>query len=278
MRGAYIERSRSPGSWNLGGLALGPVDSDTFSDIVMTGSGNTVKIIKGTAAVLPNGGSSDSLAATTVSPADPAHHGFGASLDIVGCSFTVPLNVTIDCTDSCSGTATNFVDTFAASCGGAGTITRVDTSPPSFVPPADLTVDCSDPTTPATTGLPTVPVDDCSSFTTNITDTFTANCGGAGTLSRVWQLVDACGNGSGHTQFITIVDTTAPTFMVPPSITLLVGDPTTPAATGTAGNYADDCGTPSNAYNDQFATSKRHHQRRRSASPLRHYRIRARVP
>jgi len=205
-------------------------------------------------------------------------------------AFTAPPNLSLDCSsstapsntgwpsvgnDTCSGTTTNFIDAFVASCGTAGTLTRTwlvsdacgnttpqvqiititDTTPPSFTPPADLTIDCTDPRGPATTGMPSVSADDCSGTTTNFIDTFTAGCGTAGTIARTWQVADACGNPNTHVQMITIVDTSAPTFIVPPDLTLSVGDPTTPATTGTASGHIDDCGSITTNFTDQFATT-----------------------
>jgi len=200
-----------------------------------------------------------------------------AYLDTTPPSFTVPAALTLDCSastapaatglpsgaiDDCSGTFTGFVDAVSASCGGAQTITRtwnvwdacgntnsqvqvltlVDTTPPSFTVPASVILDCADSSAPATTGFPTGSNDDCSAIATNFIDVVTATCGGAKTITRTWNVWDACGNTNSQIQVLSFIDSSGPVFTTPASVALPVGSVTTPSVTGTIAP-SDNCGT-----------------------------------
>ncbi len=88
--------------------------------------------------------------------------------------------------------------------------------------PADITVDCGDPTTPATTGYPTIAGMDITSesvaicgFTAHATDNVDAgSCAAESTILRSWTVFDLCGNSwtSPTLQVITVDDSTAPSF------------------------------------------------------------------
>jgi hypothetical protein len=68
------------------------------------------------------------------------------------------------------------------------------------------------------------------------------DCNGEATITRMWQLSDACGNSITHTQIITVTDTDGPTFSPPPlpmDITLSCEQPVPPAPVLTAADLCD---------------------------------------
>jgi len=72
------------------------------------------------------------------------------------------------------------------------------------------------------------------------------DCNGESTITRMWQLSDACGNSITHTQIITVTDTEGPSFSPPPlpmDITLSCEQPVPPAPTLTAADLCDVPGT-----------------------------------
>ncbi|MDT8346245.1 MAG: gliding motility-associated C-terminal domain-containing protein [Flavobacteriaceae bacterium] len=117
---------------------------------------------------------------------------------------------TFEVTDACGKTAT-----------AVQIINIQDTTDPAFVEalPADATVECD--------AIPVADVltatDSCSLATVSFSETTTpGNCSGEFTLSRVWVASDDCGNSVSHTQTITVIDTTAPSFVeaLPADITV----------------------------------------------------------
>ena len=165
------------------------------------------------------------------------------------------------------GLEASFTDMFAPICNGlAGVITRTwrlvdacgnvneqvqtitieDNTPPTFTGPGDLTLECDqDVNDLSLTGTPTMVLDNCDmmpmvSFN-DVEDL--SGCGGyTGTITRGWTVTDACGNTATHTQVLTIVDTTDPTFTVPADITLECDqDPTDLTLTGDVTDAADNC-------------------------------------
>ncbi|MFN0174692.1 MAG: T9SS type A sorting domain-containing protein [Saprospiraceae bacterium] len=68
------------------------------------------------------------------------------------------------------------------------------------------------------------------------------DCNGESTITRMWQLTDACGNSITHTQILTVTDTEGPSFSPPPlpmDITLSCEDPVPPAPMLTAADLCD---------------------------------------
>ncbi|MDO8365752.1 MAG: hypothetical protein Q7T20_03065, partial [Saprospiraceae bacterium] len=68
------------------------------------------------------------------------------------------------------------------------------------------------------------------------------DCNGEATITRMWQLSDACGNSITHTQIITVTDTEGPSFSPPPlpmDITLSCEQPVPPAPVLTAADLCD---------------------------------------
>jgi len=195
-------------------------------------------------------------------------------------TFSVPTNVTVECTDSIApedtGLVTNqadncdtnpavvFVDTaFPGACPQESTIFRVwtstddcgnetmatqiitvvDTVAPTFTVPTNVTVECDESTEVANTGDATAIADNCDlAPIVTFTDTPVAGaCPQEGTILRVWLATDACGNASLATQTITIVDTTPPTFTLPADLTIECDASTNTVNTGVASAQADNC-------------------------------------
>ncbi|MBN4057962.1 gliding motility-associated C-terminal domain-containing protein [Olleya sp. AH-315-K02] len=121
------------------------------------------------------------------------------------------------------------------------TITVIDTTDPTFVEalPADATVECDNvPTAETLTAT-----DNCSTATVTFGEVNNAGaCSGEYELVRTWTATDQCGNETIHTQTITVVDTTAPTFTVPQDITIECDiDPNDLTITGDVTDEADNC-------------------------------------
>ena len=167
-------------------------------------------------------------------------------IDTIAPTFTVPVDVTIDCqadtsqantgtvndaADNCSDftlTVTDMVvpgdcpatDTIYRSfnatdeCGNSNiqvqTIVLEDNTGPmiTFCPP-DTTVDCDASIDPADLGMATA-TDDCSGFTITFTDTEAGQCATDAPITRTWIATDDCGNVTTCIQTITIQDTVAP--------------------------------------------------------------------
>ena len=170
--------------------------------------------------------------------------------------------------------------TFTATddCGNATsatqTITIVDTTAPEFTSvPSDYTAECSDahPMDDATA------TDNCGEVTITVEEETTPGaCAGDYVITRTFTATDDCGNAASATQTITIIDTTAPTFVFVPgdyaaecsdehpidmaaavdncgTVVVTVEEDTTPGAC--AGDYVitrtftatDDCGNASTA-------------------------------
>ena len=109
--------------------------------------------------------------------------------------------------------------TFTATddCGNATsasqTITIIDTTAPVLTIPADYTAECSDdhPMDEASA------TDNCGEVVITIEEVTTAGaCAGDYVITRTFTATDDCGNATTDTQTITIIDTTAPTFLIVP--------------------------------------------------------------
>lgn len=193
---------------------------------------------------------------------DPAATGEPTPSDNCGLASTDPLTYS-DVTNltGCNGTGT-ITRTWTATdaCGNTTTyeqvITVIDTTAPTFAeaPNAlDTIIECSDSSDPASTGQPT-PTDNCGLAAVPLTysDAITPGaCPNAYTITRTWTAEDACGNTADYVQTITVQDTTAPTFTVPPGITLNAdaGGCTLTLTTGDIGtptDLADNCSAEPN--------------------------------
>lgn len=102
-------------------------------------------------------------------------------------------------------------------------VAPVDKTAPTLTIPADRTVEATDVLTPVDIGSATATDDSgYASITNNAPSALTFPLG---TTSVIWTAEDASGNVATATEYITIVDTTAPTLTAPASITAIVGAP-----------------------------------------------------
>ena len=99
-------------------------------------------------------------------------------------------------------------------------LTIVDTEPPSGVFPMNVTIQCTESTDSMNTGAPTNLMDNCGNAGITITFVDTPNltgCNGTGSISRLWNITDACDNSIDQIQTITIIDDTPPVPPLPPA-------------------------------------------------------------
>jgi len=146
--------------------------------------------------------------------------------------------------------------------------TVVDNEAPTFTRPEDITLykkaDCSYDASIAVTGDVTDETDNCS---TGIEATYsdldvtpTDACAGTTVIKRTWTLTDVCGNAAApQVQYITVVDTTRPTFTRPADITIYkdaaCSYDASVTVTGDVTDEADNCTTTLNAtYTDADVT------------------------
>ena len=106
-------------------------------------------------------------------------------------------------------------------------ITVVDTFPPLFTPPGDTTLsNCGPLINLDLFGQPYDLSDNCSSaeqiatYVSHI-DTIIGACSGAFTYVKNWVVEDACGNQAIHQQTISFLDNTPPSFITPPTDTII---------------------------------------------------------
>ena len=161
--------------------------------------------------------------------------GFAIAAD--NCTATDDLEITFEDSNGgalgeCGGNSGVITRTYTVvdACGNVATcqqtITVIDDTAPVLTCAPNLTISCDQSREPGTTGQATA-TDNCSG-TTDITITFAdsdngtaTGCGGsAGTFTRVWTAVDACGNESTCEQLITIEDNEIPNLICPPDVTL----------------------------------------------------------
>jgi len=154
----------------------------------------------------------------------------------------------------CMGTGT-LIRTWLATdlCGNSATcvqnIVIEDRTSPMLTCPPFRIINCETDTTPATLGM-AVASDDCTP-TNQITISYTdqtqnlGQCNGTGSFTRHWKAKDKCGNIASCIQTIVIIDNTAPTLTVPPSLTISCEQNPTTQLTGTA-TASDNCTSQSN--------------------------------
>jgi len=128
------------------------------------------------------------------------------------------------------------------SCGNSSTHTQlvmvVDTTAPELHGlPGDATVECSAvPDPPEVTAT-----DNCASPAVQYDQQIEpGDCSGRWTIHRTWSATDDCGNTTSHTQTITVVDTTPPSFGPLPEDTTAECDDVPAAATVTASDLCGD--------------------------------------
>lgn len=150
-----------------------------------------------------------------------------------GCMGTGTLLRTWTGTDICGATAT---------C--VQTIIIEDNTSPTLTCPPFRVISCASDTSAAANGM-AIASDNCTP-TNLITITYYDNtqnlgqCNGTGSFTRHWQAEDMCGNIAACIQTIMIVDNTAPTLTVPPSITISCEENTSVEHTGMA-TASDNC-------------------------------------
>uniref|UniRef100_UPI00263488A9 HYR-like domain-containing protein n=1 Tax=uncultured Psychroserpens sp. TaxID=255436 RepID=UPI00263488A9 len=205
-------------------------------------------------------------------------------IDTSAPTIVVPEDVTIECsqngniapsatgyatgTDNCGNVDITFTDVTVTNCGDSKIITRTwtatdtcgnatsdtqtitvtDTVAPTLTLPSDVSVECTESTDPADTGNATA-TDSCGNVTITFDDAVDAACGNTMTITRTWTATDDCGNAASDTQTISVVDTTAPTLIIPPNKIRECGEDTTPPNTGEA-TATDSCGNVTVTYSD----------------------------
>ncbi len=120
-------------------------------------------------------------------------------------------------------------------------ITVEDNAAPLIFCPADVTVECDADHSPSATGTASG-VDNCDSQPTisSNDDTTSGSCANSWTITRTWNIADACGNSTPCDQVITVEDTTAPMITCPNDVTIECDQSTAPANTGSA-TALDNC-------------------------------------
>jgi hypothetical protein len=212
-------------------------------------------------------------------------------IDTVPPTFTLPANTTISCTqdslpmttgqvtdtlDNCSFITVDFTDNILPNgcpvqdtiertwivsdlCGNSSTgvqlIIRLDQDAPTFTVPADTIVDCGTDTSPATTGDVTDAMDVCSDVTISFDDvTISGVCPVLYTINRTWTVQDECNNSATGVQVITVQDTTSPTFVTPPSVTIDCDDDIDDLTlTGNVSDVEDCSSIADTTYSDMVA-------------------------
>ena len=203
-------------------------------------------------------------------------------LDRTAPKLTLPTNRTLTCpgvtttnatgvataTDVCGGVTVTYSDVTSNSCGltrtvwrtwtatdqcgnstnGLQTIVVVDTNKPTFVCPS-VSVQCADDVPPAYTNLAAFRAaggtasDACSTalaFSMTSNGVLVGSC--PGTVTRVYHVIDDCGNFADCTQTIIVRDTIAPVVTCPAGVTLECGTPL-PATNSDAVTATDNCST-----------------------------------
>lgn len=198
--------------------------SDTTAPSLTTPSDATVEC----------GGSTDPGATGSASATDACDSGPSVTYSDAETAGTCPQERTIQRTWTASDGCGN-------SASATQTISVRDTQPPALTIPADLTLDCGESTAPAMTGEASA-VDACDPApTVTFADAQGAGgCAQASTITRTWTATDACGNSTSAVQIIQLLDSDAPTLVVPASVSIACGASTDPSATGQA-TASDAC-------------------------------------
>jgi hypothetical protein len=185
-------------------------------------------------------------------PGDTRTNVTGVATATDGCG-TVTISYSDVVSNSCSFTRTVWrtwtaVDQCGNSTNGLQTISVVDNTKPTIVCP-NVSVQCVGDLPPAYADLTAfraaggTATDACSAglaFSLVSDSGLVGRC--PGTVTRVYRLIDDCGNVADGTQRITVDDTIAPTITCPPSVTLEYGVSFDPTNAGTA-TATDNCST-----------------------------------
>lgn len=186
----------------------------------------------------------------------------------VDCSAPLPAIPAVTATDNCSDALTPLFEeqTFpdqscpdhqyrilriwqaTDACGNVKKDTMIilikDLKGPTFKLPPNVTIDCSDDISDLNiTGNVSNLQDNCDpspriSYIDNVID---ENCPHSITISRVWMATDECGNVSGKSQIITVIDTVPPVFTAPADITITCDEVNDLDRTGRPNGVQDNC-------------------------------------
>src|SRR5262249_42887403 len=246
----------------------------SFSDVVTTNCAGTKVIARTWTAIDSCGNSTNGIQTIIVR-------------DSTAPSLVIPPNLTLECpantstnntgsataVDGCSAATVTFNDLTITNCGGTKVIQRTwtardlcgnatnatqtitvrDSTPPTLTLPANLSLECPANTNVLNTGMATAQ-DGCGSVTVTFSDSVSNICGGSKLISRIWRATDACGNTTNGTQLITIRDTTPPTIVAPPDLTLECPGTTTTNATGVP-TVTDSCSATTVTFNDSVSNN-----------------------
>lgn len=210
--------------------------------------------------------------------------------DFSGPTFTVPADLTIDCSadtsattnglvtdamDECEDVTVSYTDfvvdgqcpatdtiyrnwVVTDGCGNTATgvqsITLVDMTPPTFTTPANITIECGIDPIEAITGTVDDAADDCSDFEIDFTDiTVAGECPAVDSIYRTWIVTDDCDNSSTGVQIITRVDTVGPNFLTPSDVTIQCSDDVDDLElTGDVEQSSDNCDGVTTDYMDML--------------------------
>lgn len=116
---------------------------------------------------------------------------------------------------------------------------------PNFDVPKDTTINCGEDESETNLGTPTNLMDDCQPLA-NLTVSFTdkrdtINCLDSIRISRTWKVEDACQSSQLKIQTIWVIDSIAPTFILPKDTTVNCESPMMPAQLGTPAMVSDNC-------------------------------------
>jgi len=232
--------------------AMGPCETRTVTFLLTDGCGNTTEW---------------QASYTTQDNQAPVFDNMPADVT-VSCEEAVPPIPEVGATDNCAtdlsplydeettplgncpGTNYTIVRTWTVSddCGNESTIQQVvkvaDETGPSFTAPSNITITCNqDPTDLNLTGDASGLQDNCDndprlSFTDAVID---ESCPATYLIERSWVATDACGNTTIRKQMIEVRDDEAPSFVVPPNVTVSCEEVNDPSVTGRPTEVSDNC-------------------------------------
>ncbi len=196
---------------------------------------------------------------------------------LVLCQEEVPAPATVTAVDECSGTLDSVSfrqQEIGGQCPDQRTILRIweaadtcnniardtqlitvrDTLFPTFTVPANITISCEqDPDSLQLTGEVLDAKDNCGEVASiDYTDRADTVCLGSYQIVRTWAVTDSCNNTTFGDQIITVTDSQAPTFNLPPDTTLDCGLVSFgPEVAGFPTNLMDNCGVDSLRFEDK---------------------------
>ena len=166
----------------------------------------------------------------------------GATTNCITVSLEGTYSVTVTDANGCSSVCSRFV------------ISNTE-PPPTITCPSEITIECDESTLPANTGMATAPVYCNIAPAISFADVVELGaCPQEFTITRTWTAAYETGNSIICTQLIYVEDSTPPSIVCPPDITIECDESPLPANTGTA-TATDNCGfSPEVTYSDVFST------------------------